>query len=83
MKIRLALKIWNSSNYNSFMISKSRTTVLKWVNNYKTPNSVLRKMKLSKLKDKILSKNNIISNKLSQYINNKSYGKRTKSMDQR
>ena len=64
MKIRLALKIWNSSNYNSFMISKSRTTVLKWVNNYKTPNSVLRKMKLSKLKDKILSKNNIISNKL-------------------
>ena len=74
MKLRLAFKIWNGGyhdrEYNKFMFDKSRTRVIKYFKAYKTPKWVWSKREL-KYKDKILTSNNILSEGLREYINNK------------
>ena len=74
MKIRLANKIFDSCGTemecNSYKMDKAKTVILRHFKNYKTPKWVLRKREL-KYKDKIIASNNIISEELREYINNK------------
>ena len=75
MKIRLANKIFDSCGTerecNQYKIDKANTAILRNFKNYKTPKWVLRKREQSKIKDKILTSNNILSEGLREYINNK------------